>query len=261
MRIATWNMKQVAPRKPLEERWRWIEDEIAPDVIALTEAKVPDGGPPPGWTTIWVPGGMGKSRRWGTVLAARDVDLVEVTEIQKRRSVVPLVTTWPGAVKVADVLVGGERWATVVGLYGVTRTLDDTNCGHGRYSVPHLLGELKALFKSSRRDRIIVAGDFNLSPSDMPSIVNGFGLADLVELTAGDRPALEGCRGCNLGTRCGHFWTHRNGNSPNAAVQHIDFILATDELCSELTRMTGGIGDFPNAWSVSDHAPVVADFG
>jgi len=25
--------------------------------------------------------------------------------------------------------------------------------------------------------------------------------------------------------------------------------------------MTGGIGDFPNAWSVSDHAPVVADFG
>ena len=57
MRIATWNMKQVAPRKSLEERWRWIEDEIAPDVIALTEAKVPDDGPPPGWTAIWVPGG------------------------------------------------------------------------------------------------------------------------------------------------------------------------------------------------------------
>ena len=42
MRIATWNMKQVAPRRPLEERWGWIEDEIAPDVIALTEAKVPE---------------------------------------------------------------------------------------------------------------------------------------------------------------------------------------------------------------------------
>jgi hypothetical protein len=39
MRIATWNMKQVAPRKSLEERWRWIEDEIAPDVVEGSSTK------------------------------------------------------------------------------------------------------------------------------------------------------------------------------------------------------------------------------
>lgn len=33
MRIATWNLKQaVAPKKPLDQLWRWAEDEIAADI-------------------------------------------------------------------------------------------------------------------------------------------------------------------------------------------------------------------------------------
>jgi exonuclease III len=56
------------------------------------------------------------------------------------------------------------------------------------------------------------------------------------------------------------MWTHRNTNNPGAAVQHIDYILATKQLCRELVEVTGGIRDFPGAWEVSDHAPVVADF-
>jgi exonuclease III len=56
------------------------------------------------------------------------------------------------------------------------------------------------------------------------------------------------------------MWTHRNNPSPRASRQQIDFILATVELARELDQLTGGISDYPDAWEVSDHAPVVADF-
>ena len=73
MRVATWNMKQaVAPRRPLADLWSWLEGEVDPDVVVLTEAKVPAGGPPPGWVAVWEPDGIGPRRRWGTVVAGRD---------------------------------------------------------------------------------------------------------------------------------------------------------------------------------------------
>jgi exonuclease III len=56
------------------------------------------------------------------------------------------------------------------------------------------------------------------------------------------------------------MWTHRNGNSPGAAVQHLDFIFASRQMVRELRQVTGGVRDFPDSWDVSDHAPVVAAF-
>lgn len=82
--------------------------------------------------------------------------------------------------------------------------------------------------------------------------------------TAAQGPSLlERWRCANCGGKrdgCGHLWTHKNGNSPNAAVQQIDFIFATDVLADQLLDLWGGVGDFEDAWDVSDHAPVVAEF-
>ena len=78
IRVATWNMKQaVAPKKPLPELWEWVESEIDPNVIVLTEARVPKDGLPMGWTAIWTTGGIGPRRSWGTIIAARDLELKE----------------------------------------------------------------------------------------------------------------------------------------------------------------------------------------
>jgi endonuclease/exonuclease/phosphatase family metal-dependent hydrolase len=148
----------------------------------------------------------------------------------------------------------------LVGIYGITLNRHGESCGHGRYSVPLLLKQLAPLFESDRADRIIVAGDFNMWPCDVPREFNTLGLVDLIADTAHTRPALANCSGCDLGHGCGHLWTHRNGTSPNAAVQQIDYIFATAELRSEVSRVYGGVGDFPEAWDVSDHAPVVAEF-
>lgn len=260
MRIATWNMKQVAPRRPLADRWTWMEEAIRPSVIVLTEAKVPDEGPPQPWSAVWTPGGVDKKRRWGTVVAGFNVDLLELKDVQRRFRSTSLRFEWPAVVQVADLLVGGERWGTIVGFYGITLGPDGTSIGSGRYSVKILMEQLDPLLRSDRRDRIVVAGDFNLTPKGMGGLADSYGLVDLVTSTANSRSPLDGCNDCDAGADCGHMWTHRNTNQPGAKAQNIDYILATPELAGEVVSVSGGISDFPDAWEISDHAPVVADF-
>ena len=260
MRIATWNMKQVAPRRSLPDRWMWMEEAIRPSVIVLTEAKVPDEGPPQPWSAVWTPGGVDKKRRWGTVVAGFNVDLLELKDVQRRFRSIPLRFEWPAVVQVADLLVGGERWGTIVGFYGITLGPDGTSIGSGRYSVKILMEQLDPLLRSDRRDRIVVAGDFNLTPKGMGGLADSYGLVDLVTSTANSRSPLDGCTDCDAGADCGHMWTHRNTNQPGAKAQNIDYILATPELAGEVVSVSGGISDFPDAWEISDHAPVVADF-
>ena len=261
MRVATWNMKQaVAPRRPLPELWNWLEHRVDPHIAVLTEAKVPKHGPPPGWTVQHLAAGIDPKRRWGTVIAVRNATLTPVTSATVKGIEQPLTFLYPGALEIADVMVGNERWATIVGLYGLTIGRNGKPCGSGDYTVHRMLRGIEPLFNSPRADRLIVAGDFNLWPISVRSDMYDTGLIDLVDHTAHTRPALPDCCGCTLDANCGHLWTHRNGNGPNAAVQQIDFIFASKQLVSELTSVYGGVQHFDDAWDVSDHAPVVAEF-
>ena len=57
------------------------------------------------------------------------------------------------------------------------------------------------------------------------------------------------------------MWTHKNRNAGgNGKAQQLDYIFASKDLLDEVDVITGGIQDFPDAWSFSDHAPVVVDF-
>lgn len=262
MRVATWNIKQaVAPKKPLDELWSWAEEQIAPDVIVLTEAKVPKTGVPRGWTAQWTEGGIGPRRTWGTVVAGRGVELRPITELRSGEATVDLQFEWPAAVTAVDVVRDGQRWATVVGLYAIT--LDDRgeSCGHGAYSLPLLMRQLEPLIDSDSGERLVIAGDMNLWPTDVTPFFESYGFVDVIHHTASTRGPLAGCASCRgTNDRCGHMWTHKNGNGPNSAIQQIDYIMCTEELAEELSTVYGGVAHFQDAWSVSDHAPVVAEF-
>jgi len=259
VRLATWNLKQaIAPKKPLPELWEWMENEIDPDVVILTEAKVPKEGFEH-WTTQWNPAGIDPKRKWGTVIAGRGVELRKVTEVKVGGRTERLEHKWPSIVEVSDVLIEGERWGTVAGIYGLTVDLYGKSCGHGRYSVPLALAELDPLFESDRFDRLVIGGDFNMWPNDIPRFLRE-DMFDLVEVTGNLRGPLDGCSGCDLGDECCHVWTHKNGNSPNAARQQIDFLFASRSLAEELSGIAAGIDDFPDAWDVSDHAPILVEF-
>ena len=261
MRIATWNMKQaVAPKKPLPELWQWMDENIDPDVIVLTEAKVPTSGVPQGWTAVWREGGIGPRRTWGTVIAAREgYQLVDVTSGVSGKDGFSITHTWPGTVTITDVMQDGDYVATVVGLYAITQDLNGESIGNGSVSVPAILVSLEELYLSERGEKLIIAGDFNLWPRKMPDFLYE-NFIDVVAGTADARGPLAGCSGCDVEPdECGHMWTHKNGNSPNAAVQNIDYIFMSEFFETVVVDVFGGVEDFPDAWDVSDHAPVVLE--
>ena len=258
MRFATWNLKQaIAPKKPIADLWSHTATDIDPHVMVFTEAKVPKDGVPSGWTAQWKEGGIGHRRRWGTILAGRGVELRPITHVGSWRQR-PFKNSWPAALAAAEVIVGGRSWGAVIGIYGMLVDAQGERVGSGRISVPLMLEEVAPIVRAHRN--VVVAGDFNIWPNDKPRILDRLGLVDVVEATADQRPPLDGCCGCTLGSRCGHMWTHRNGNGPNAAVQQIDFVFASTPLARQIRDVRGGVRDFPQSWELSDHAPVVVDF-
>ena len=262
MRIATWNVKSIAPRKSLRDRRGWIEQFIAPDIIVLTEAKAKekDSGLWSGWSSLYREGGIDRSRPWGTIVASSRFKLKQITTVKKRFSTYELDTHFPGALVAADVYDGKECWGTVVGMYGLTVDENGSSNGSGSYSVPTLMYDLEAIIKSGRK-RIVVAGDLNLHPRNVTPLLSDIGLIDLIHYTSADRENLRGCSGCGFGRECGHFWTHKNGKADgNGKPQQLDYIFATKDLLNDVDIVTGGIQDFPDAWTLSDHAPVVVDF-
>ena len=262
MKIATWNIKQaVAPKKPLGELWDFAAEVIDADVMVFTEAKVPGDGVPEGWTAVWRAEGIGERRRWGTVIAARNgVELVDITNGVDGDGGFVISHSWPGAVSIVDVLQEGKPVLTIAGIYGITQDADGNQVGHGGHSVPNILNELVDLVNSPRGERLVIAGDFNLLPADMPEELYEI-MIDVVEDTSDTREPLEGCSGCSFdGEPCGHMWTHKNGNSDNAAVQNIDYVFIAPELAGVCVDVYGGEADFEGIWEMSDHAPVVVEF-
>jgi endonuclease/exonuclease/phosphatase family metal-dependent hydrolase len=145
-------------------------------------------------------------------------------------------------------VIDGDTWATIVGAYGF---MPDSK--NGWDAALGIVNECVDLLDSGN-ERVILAGDFNLWPKDiLPVVENNLGMVDIMGLVK-DLPELKDAVG---GSR---IWTHKNGNSPNAARQELDFIFTTDELADEVVAVGGGVSDFPDAWDVSDHAPVVVVF-
>ena len=154
----------------------------------------------------------------------------------------------PGTLHTADIIIDKEVWATIVGAYGFMP--ESKNGWDALLGIAHECADLL----DSGNDRVILAGDFNLWPDDLvPIIEEHFGLIDVMGCVE-DLPELEGAVG---GSR---IWTHKNGNSPTAARQELDFIFVSEELSDEVSSVGGGINEFPDSWDMSDHAPVVVDF-
>jgi exonuclease III len=262
MKVATWNIKQaVAPKKPLEDLWDFAAYGIGVDVMVFTEGKVPFDGVPVGWNAVWRAEGIGERRRWGTVIAARNgVELIDITNGVEGDGGFVIGHSWPGTVTIVDVVQDGETVLTIAGVYGITQDADGNSIGSGAHSVPTILNELVDLINSPRGERLVIAGDFNLWPRDMPEELYEI-MIDVVEDTSDTREPLEGCSGCSFeGEPCGHMWTHKNGNSDNAAVQNIDYVFIAPELADVCVDVYGGEADFQGIWNVSDHAPIVVEF-
>jgi len=121
-----------------------------------------------------------------------------------------------------------ELWATVVGAYAFM-----PNSENGWDAIPGIVNECIDLIDSGN-DRVILSGEFNLWVEDLvPVVEDKSGLIDVIGRVEG-LPLLIGAVG---GSR---IWTHKNGNSPNAARQELDFIFVSEELSNEISTVGGG---------------------
>ena len=256
MRIATWNLKQaVGPRKKVTELMGWADSNIGADVYAFTEAKVPEDLDPR-WQCQWNPEGVypDKPNKWGTVLASNRLTLNPIVSVGSKFRSKDLQFKWPAAVQVADVIKDGEVWCTLVGLYAVTRgRTNDDDRGNGSYSLPKLLSQLEPLFNSPRGDRVIVAGDFNIWPDYVVDSFRDIGLTSVTDI----RKTFPTLRDPQYGSR---IWTHKNGAKTSDGMrQELDFMFISKDLKKKFVSTKGGVGDYPDAWEMSDHAPVSVD--
>lgn len=158
-KVATWNTKQgVAPRQKEDVLWSWIQDSINADIIVLTEAKTPKAGFPDGWTGIWVPGGVGKSRPWGTVIAAKNLDM-QKCDFTRRKSKLEEKQPNSATPFAVEVFRNDEFLFTVYGHYGLMlRNMD------GGSAVFGAINELQDIIYQQGSNRLLCVGDFNMWP-------------------------------------------------------------------------------------------------
>jgi endonuclease/exonuclease/phosphatase family metal-dependent hydrolase len=102
---------------------------------------------------------------------------------------------------------------------------------------------------------VIVAGDFNLHPTHVVELFDVIPMKDVIAIDGSRKERADGIGGTRV-------WTHKNTDDPNknASVQELDFIFATEDIWDDLINVRAGVEDFPDAWTMSDHAPVVAEF-
>ena len=240
-------MKQaVAPLQPLNDRWNWITSVTSADVLVLTEAKVPEAGALDDWQVVHVPDGIGKRRRWGTVVAGRRL---EIRRSEFRRRLTRHESDRPNPVTTftVDILRGETLVFRLIGAYGL---LEGT--GNGFRELEFILNECEDVIDHFGPEQLVLAGDLNLWPDDALPPLWDLGLVDVVSRKT-RLPELDSPLG---GSR---IWTHKNGSrASNGARQEIDFIFVSGDLIESVKDVDGGVDDFPDAWDFSDHAPVVA---
>lgn len=253
LRIATWNMRAAFPKlkgpTKTEEMWKWAHKNLAADIYVFTEAKIPESGIPNGWNAVWVEGGIGGRRPWGTIVASPTLEL-RPSELKRNPTEIPeYELPLPATTQCADVIIEGDVWGTVIGSYGF---LIDGKSGYE--ALFGIMCEVVDVLHTHDKP-VVLAGDLNLHPINVIEVFDELDMKDVIAIDGSRNERADGVGGTRV-------WTHKNTDDPNkkASVQELDFIFATEDLWEELINVQAGIEDFPDAWTVSDHAPVVAEF-
>lgn len=260
MKILTWNMNHWQRRAQHEAGWAYLRDVLRPDVALVQEAVPPDEVAAS--QLVYRAGGISDHRRWGSAVVSYGPALAELTTVrgQANRAEVELLKTHPGCVAIARVEPQEAQPITVVSVYGL---IED---GYAVTTMNRILSDLTPLFDSRDCKRIVLAGDLNISTQlegrygrwsrNCLERLQAFGLVDCLKRFAGERRRLTDCP-CDEGIACAHVQTHRH---PQSRVPwNNDYIFCSEELAKDVVSCR--VIDDDEVWNLSDHAPVVAEFG
>lgn len=257
LRIVAWNMA----RNPAA--WAAL-DRLSADVALLNEAEVPPDRPAI-HSASGTHGRDGKRRPWSAAITSR-FPMRPITDARptwrQRTREVPFECSRPGSWVAAriDVPSGG---LTAVSLYGLMDEISDS-------SLHRSLSELSPVFDDPRyADSVVLGGDLNTG-TQWPAAeanwkardrgvlerIEAYGTIDCIRAT---RPPgrLKSCQ-CTDGEACQHVRTRLDPRHPDVPYQ-TDYLFATRTARLRLTRCE--VLATPEWFALSDHAPVVAEFG
>ena len=244
LRVATWNLNTWINRSKKKifnaQLWQWAQQHLDADLVIFTEASTP---PPAaavdGWSVAHRPGGFPNVSRWGTVIAGRALRVEHITRIGDYE----LDSDLPGSLTAADVWLDEHLIATVIGLYLPYRKNRARDfIGHPTQDLHRLKNDFSQLF-IHRKGPFIVAGDLNDEHHVIPAPLSELGTSGtrLVDPFAGLSPKTFE-----------QDWLSRRQFT-------LDYLYLSENLAQRVVAKHGGIADFPSAFTVSDHAPLVVE--
>ena len=266
IRIATWNMNYW--QRSAEQRtaaWRYLEQEVKPDVALVQEAVPQDEHPAVAYRPI-KPGNRG----WGSAVVCYGDSRAEAMPLVPLGWPVvkgELPASHPGACAVARLHLEDGKSILLVSLYGLMEK-GGGGVPYATTSVHRMLSDLTPLLDPAvRKEQVILGGDLNCSTQlKVPyreahkalfARIRAFGLVDCLEQVRDTRPPLADCF-CDEAPNCGHVRTQRHQNKPDSRPWQTDYLFVSPELAEGLKACEAW--DREDAWQLSDHCPVVADF-
>lgn len=254
MRVVTWNVNSLKARMPRVEAWL---ADVQPDVVCLQETKMADDAFPSlvfsslGYDSAHVGEG-----RWNGVALLSRVGISDViagfADGERPDPEARLITATCGGVKVSSVYVPNGR------------AIDHD---HYRYKLAWL-GRLRAHLEatSSPDEQVIVAGDFNIAPTDA-DVWDIAALTLSTHVTEPERARLAELEAWGLTDlfrrvrpepHLFSWWDYRGGDFHMGKGLRIDLLLGSapvaDRVRFALVDREARKGDQP-----SDHAPVIVD--
>jgi hypothetical protein len=223
VRVVAWNMNHWQTKSRSEEAWRYLLEELHPDVALLTEASPPAAIVQDARVVFAeVPG-----RDWGSAVYVADDLELRLLPIE--------VVSHPGAFVVVEID-SPELSApiTAISLYGLFEKILKTD-----YSSPSLhrsLSDLTVVLDDpTRRGRIILGGDLNVSPLKWGPLHRV--IFDRIELFG-----LESCL------------DYRERPTPTHRQVEIDYVFVSRELVPRVSA-----GSVVDVGDLSDHRALVVE--
>jgi exodeoxyribonuclease-3 len=258
MRIATWNVNSLKARMPAVEQWL---SAVEPDVFCMQETKLADDAFP--YDTF---------RAHGYEVAHNGNGAWNGVAIASRVGIEDVVNGLPGdndgsEARAVRAVCGG---VTVVSVYVPNGRVVASE--HYEYKLVWLDGLVAyATDLVADRDKVLIAGDFNVAPTDL-DLYDPKAFVGDTHVTPAERGALE--RLFSLGfedvlreqypgtERLFSWWDYRRGDFHQGRGMRIDLILASKAVASRSSwaiidrNARKGQGS-KTAPQPSDHSPVV----
>jgi hypothetical protein len=292
LRIATWNMDHWKRMKAdpsgqgQRNAWTYLQG-LGVDVALVQEAVPPPFTDPATWQVRSHPAPdqpdawyiHPRYRRWGSAAVlynpALEFEPIATTPLGRDNYRQGLWISHPGTwAGIKPCLPGQEL--ILISAYGL---MDDFNSeiesGYSTTTVNRLLSDLTPLIDSEAGKRMIIAGDLNIgtqytdpSPEERHrwgpmhratlDRITDFGFVDcLAASIPAARGPLAACP-CGPAPDCRHIRTFRHDDKADSQPWQNDLILASTALAAGLVSCTPL--DHEEAWALSDHCPVVAEF-